>query len=93
MTSEVAVERFEDGKFDWVYVDGNHDYAYVMRDLVLYAPKVKRGGLLCGHDYCDRPEAQGVKRAVDDFMEKHGWEMAIRTVEKWPSFALKRKGE
>jgi hypothetical protein len=43
--------QFDDGYFDWVYIDGNHLYEYVKRDLEVFAAKVKPGGLLAGDDY------------------------------------------
>jgi len=94
ITSEAAVARFADGTFDWIYFDGNHAYMNMKRDLELYAPKMKKGGLICGHDYADLPECQGVKRAVDEFREKHGWELiACTTDDRWLSFVLRKQGE
>lgn len=93
LTSEDAATRFEDGKFDWIYIDGNHAYEFVKRDLEMYAPKIKKGGFLCGHDFCDRPEAQGVMKAVNEFCAKGEWELKMVTTDVWPSFALQRKGE
>jgi hypothetical protein len=44
MTSEEAVDLFENAYFDWVYIDGNPLYEYVRNDLQNYDPKVKPGG-------------------------------------------------
>jgi len=38
---------------DFVYVDGNHRYEYVLLNILLYYPKVKKCGLLGGHDFKD----------------------------------------
>lgn len=35
---------------DFVYIDGNHTYGYVKKDIELYYPKVKDGGMIGGHD-------------------------------------------
>lgn len=35
---------------DFVYIDGNHDYEYVKQDTELWYPKVKKGGVIGGHD-------------------------------------------
>ncbi|MEM4258240.1 MAG: class I SAM-dependent methyltransferase [Candidatus Thermoplasmatota archaeon] len=51
---------------DFVYIDGNHLYDYVLKDLELYYPKVKPGGVLCGHDF-NHPD---VARAVAEFSQK-----------------------
>jgi hypothetical protein len=50
---ELSVEgskQFEDETLDFVYIDGNHDYKYVLEDLNEWYPKVKKGGYLCGDD-------------------------------------------
>lgn len=50
---------------DFVFVDGNHTYDYVARDIALYWPKVKSGGFLSGHDWGEGfPD---VIRAVHEF--------------------------
>ena len=38
--------------FDFIYLDGDHDYANVKKELFAYWPKVRPGGVLAGHDYC-----------------------------------------
>ena len=38
------------GSFDIVYIDGDHSYAQVRKDLANAAPLVRDGGLLCGDD-------------------------------------------
>ena len=60
--------NFEDESFDVVYIDGSHKYEDVMKDLELYYPKVKGGGIICGHDYA-APHPEVVK-AVDEFFGK-----------------------
>jgi cephalosporin hydroxylase len=44
---------FENNSLDFVYIDANHAYNYVVQDIELWYPKVKKGGYLCGHDYID----------------------------------------
>lgn len=34
-----------------VFIDARHDYESVANDIKLWSPKVKIGGVLCGHDY------------------------------------------
>ena len=68
-TSEAAAAALDDGSLDWVYIDGNHLYEFVRRDLDLYLPKVKRGGLLTGDDYGQAGWWEdGVTRAVDELV-------------------------
>jgi hypothetical protein len=49
-TSEDAVDDVPND-LDFVYIDGNHEYEYVMQDIMLYYPKVKKGGIIGGHDF------------------------------------------
>lgn len=51
MKSEDAAAHFPDRFFDYVYVDGDHSYEGVTKDLVSFFPKVKPGGLIIGDDY------------------------------------------
>jgi hypothetical protein len=48
--SVLAAAQFEDNSLDFVYIDGNHDYKYVLNDIRTWYPKVKPGGVLCGDD-------------------------------------------
>ena len=68
--SDVASEEFEDSYFDWVYIDGNHLYEFVKKDLELYYPKIKVNGYITGDDYGaqDNWWANGVQKAVDEFV-------------------------
>jgi hypothetical protein len=50
-TSEVAADIFDRESLDFVYIDANHAYDFVVEDIKLWYPKVKSGGYLCGHDY------------------------------------------
>jgi len=38
---------------DFVYLDGNHSYKYVLQDLECWYPKVKKGGYIVGDDVID----------------------------------------
>lgn len=68
--SNDALESFEDGALDWVYIDGNHLYDFVMQDLMLSFRKVRPGGYITGDDYGDGGWWQGgVKKAVDEFIK------------------------
>ena len=50
MPSAVAAGLFPDGTADLVFIDGDHRYHAVRDDLKHWRPKLRRGGLLCGHD-------------------------------------------
>lgn len=52
--------------FDFVFIDAAHDYQSVKADIEAWAPKVKKGGILAGHDYCR--SWPGVMEAVDELI-------------------------
>ena len=58
------LETFGDLKFDLVFIDGNHDYKFVLDDLRNYWPRIAQGGVLVGDDY----HLVGVQGAVHDFV-------------------------
>jgi uncharacterized Rossmann fold enzyme len=72
-SSTEAAKNFADGSMDFVFIDADHSYEGCMADLKAWAPKVKPGGLLCGHDYenTDYPKF-GVTTAVDEYLAIHG---------------------
>jgi hypothetical protein len=65
--SEDAVIHFPDQFFDYVYIDGEHSYDAVKRDLSNYFPKIKVGGYLIGDDY----GWTGIAQAVQEFLSEH----------------------
>ena len=64
MTSHEASMLFEDEYFDFVFIDADHAYEHVREDIDDWLPKIKRGGMLSGHDYA--PSQPGIRRAVDE---------------------------
>jgi len=73
-----VVKEFEDEFFDFIFIDADHTYEAVARDIADWYPKIKKGGALCGHDYVryfvktDFGEYQfGVIRAVDEFVKNN----------------------
>lgn len=53
LESADAAQAVPDDSLDFIYVDANHSYEAVSRDLTLWYPKVRAGGLISGHDYYD----------------------------------------
>lgn len=64
-----AVKDFPPGYLDFVYIDSNHAFEYVVNDLAEWSKRVRKGGIIAGHDY--RKDKGGapfhVKYAVDGF--------------------------
>jgi hypothetical protein len=84
-TSEDAVREFKDDSLDSVYIDGRHEFDYVMMDLIMWVPKVRRGGIIAGHDYYEF-YAGGVITAVNAYTHAHNIQMWYITRELTPSF-------
>lgn len=64
--SEDWVSAFDDESLDVVYIDGDHRYESVKKDLQIWLSKVKKGGIISGHDY----GRVGVTEAVDEVIGK-----------------------
>lgn len=82
--------RMMGGLYDIVYIDANHSYKSTLADLKAWAPCVRAGGYLAGHDYVNRLDF-GVIDAVTEFC-KEGWVVQDVTEEEWPSYVLRRVG-
>lgn len=65
--SAEASSYFENESVDVVFVDASHHYPNVLRDIKSWFPKIKKGGVIAGHDYHSFP---GVKQAVEEFFGK-----------------------
>ena len=62
--SDTAANKVDDYSLDFVFIDAQHDYESVKKDIELWGPKVKPNGLLCGHDY--QPNFPGVIKAANE---------------------------
>lgn len=94
--SEKELGKFENGYFDWVYIDTSHNYKQTIKELDLCRIKVKDGGIIAGHDYCqgniNEALAYGVVQAVNQFCIEYDWELIYLTHEtdRTLSFAIKK---
>lgn len=88
-TSEEAAKDFTDGELDFVYLDGLHNYEGVKEDIKYWYPKIKKGGMLCGHDYINGTigkTAFGVKQAVDELAAEKKLKLLITHKDNYPSW-------
>lgn len=51
MDTHDASSHVEDGELDFVFIDADHTYEGVNRDITDWTPKVRKGGFIIGHDY------------------------------------------
>ncbi len=71
--SHNAIHRITED-LDFLFIDGNHEYEEVKRDITLWSQRIKPGGLIMGHDYswnAENGSKRGVCRAVDGFFAEH----------------------
>jgi hypothetical protein len=85
--STACASSLADESVDFVYLDARHDYWGVLQDLTAYWPKVRRGGIVAGHDYLVASEhgewrGEGGNPEADDGVNGDGtrdmWGRAVR---------------
>jgi len=91
-TSKEQSTTFENGSIDFFYIDGDHTYEGCKLDIDLWWPKIKSGGILSGHDFCESVNSKtglkfGVIEAVTEFVEKNNLKL-YTTNESYPSWLV-----
>jgi predicted O-methyltransferase YrrM len=71
--SSEGFKHIKESSADFIYIDANHLYDAIKKDVEYYWPFVKNGGVLAGHDYCEH-----VKIVVDDFVNKNNLNFEYR---------------
>jgi hypothetical protein len=64
-SSTEASNNFLSQTVDFICIDANHTYESVKEDILVWLPKLKKNGILAGHDYFTSVHP-GVKKAVDE---------------------------
>lgn len=67
MTTTEAASHVEDESLDFVFIDADHSYEGVVNDIRHWAPKVKKGGAVMGHDI----DWKGVVKAVEENFDEY----------------------
>jgi hypothetical protein len=67
--SSKAADLFENESVDLVFIDAEHTYDSVKKDILSWLPKIKKGGTISGHDFMAGHE--GVERAVFECFDKN----------------------
>lgn len=60
-----AANLYKDESLDFIFIDAAHDYASVKKDINAWFPKLKKEGIIAGHDY--GTQFKGVDKAVHEF--------------------------
>jgi hypothetical protein len=74
-----ALAQVPDESLDFVYIDANHHFDFVMADIIGWSKKVRPGGIVSGHDYIMGSKTSGsatslffdVKYAVEAYATAH----------------------
>lgn len=78
-----ALFDFKDESLDFVYIDANHEYKFVKEDIEGWTKKVRKGGIVAGHDYyVSRTGNRGVIDAVDEYVKEHGYVLFLTDWDK-----------
>lgn len=64
--SDNVHNTIEDSKYDYIFIDGEHTYSAVLKDLTNYYNKIRYGGIISGHD----ANLKQVLEAVEYFRDK-----------------------
>lgn len=76
--SKTALAALPDNSLDFVYVDGDHAFDAVRRDLEMAVQKTKPSGLICVDDHrLDKWWGDGVVRAVNEALGAHAHHLAV----------------
>lgn len=70
-TSMDAVRDVPDASLDFAYIDGMHEFDFVMMDIIEWSKKVRPGGIVAGHDYSNLYYQYGVVNAVNAYTLAH----------------------
>ncbi len=81
---------FEARMFDFVFIDGNHDFCHCYMDLCMWSMLVKPGGWIGVHDY-QKTCFIGVTQAVNAFARITEQPIQYVTQEDWGSAAIQIK--
>ena len=84
-TSIEASKNIKNNSLDFVYIDACHEFDYVMEDLITWGRKVKKNGVISGHDFY-RFKNSGVIEAVELYTKMHKIDKWFITDERTPSW-------
>jgi hypothetical protein len=85
--SAAELGKFPAEHFDWLYIDGDHSYAGVKRDIAQAVRTVKRDGMLVFNDYTVWSPLEacnyGVLKAVNELLNSGEWELMYLALHPW----------
>ena len=70
-----SVNLYENRSLDFVFIDASHEYDDVKKDILAWYPKIKKGGIISGHDFTT---FEGVRQAVDELIINKGMNYVLK---------------
>jgi Methyltransferase domain len=64
--SQKTILQLQGRKFDLIFIDGNHEFEYVLQDLRNFFPMLEQGGIMCGDDFHSRIEISSIQNENQD---------------------------
>jgi len=61
-----AVKDFKNGSLDFIYIDANHTFQFVTNDIAEWSKKVRKGGIISGHDFYTKKIGHNLIVHVED---------------------------
>ena len=80
-TSMDAVNDFMDNSLDFVFIDGNHTFEYVINDIAEWEKKVKPGGIIAGHDYYMSFDTPVISKVNIEYIKRHSSHSRIKLIQ------------
>jgi len=62
-----VADQLPNNSMDLIFIDADHSYDAVKKDIIAYTPKLKKNGLLAGHDIDYPGVNKAVKEMIKDF--------------------------
>lgn len=70
-TSDSVASIVADKSADIIFIDADHRYSHVRKDIVNWYAKLKSGGLICGHDFDRHLQEVDYKRVLEKCEEDY----------------------
>lgn len=74
-------------ELDFIYIDADHSYEWVSRDLENAYKKIKNNGIIAGHDYCEK-KFKGCFKAVNEFCKSNNQKISVLSNDGCPSYFI-----
>jgi hypothetical protein len=82
-TSEWACSDIPIDILDFVYIDGDHSYLGITKDIEYWFPRLKVGGIIGGHDFESSEDNHAIARVVSKFVSDNNYRLTVENSDWW----------